>query len=336
MVEMDKEKIDVNFLAHVGVPGMKWGERRYQNKDGSLTEEGRRHWGVGPPRKRRKSFRLETKAEAEERKQINLEKRADAIAKKKVKLIGKGDREAIYKNRNLFTDEELQYALKRIELTEKFGKPKEKYQIAKDLEKIKSDPLKAAENARKEALMADGDIKKIYENRKLFTNDELKEAIVRADYLSKLDPKKKEELVKNEKTSKDGKDKTQKLIDSIGNATKVVSGVAGLAIAGYTGYNQIAAIMNTVGNADSREKVGESILEWASKDEKNRGRIADTLIDFVVGKGDNKKDTNIPFWSMDVKKIFNSGLSEKDFRKILKDMDVNKDEIEELVDKAGF
>ena len=31
-----------NNLAHVGVKGMKWGVRRYQNKDGSLTAEGKK------------------------------------------------------------------------------------------------------------------------------------------------------------------------------------------------------------------------------------------------------------------------------------------------------
>ncbi len=32
-----------NVLAHHGIIGQKWGVRRYQNKDGSLTAEGKRH-----------------------------------------------------------------------------------------------------------------------------------------------------------------------------------------------------------------------------------------------------------------------------------------------------
>lgn len=36
-----------NYLAHHGVIGQKWGVRRYQNPDGSLTAEGRAHYGVG-------------------------------------------------------------------------------------------------------------------------------------------------------------------------------------------------------------------------------------------------------------------------------------------------
>lgn len=34
---------NVNFISHYGVLGMKWGVRRYQNYDGSLTTAGRKH-----------------------------------------------------------------------------------------------------------------------------------------------------------------------------------------------------------------------------------------------------------------------------------------------------
>ena len=38
-------------LKHFGKLGQKWGIRRYQNPDGSLTPEGRKHYGVGEARK---------------------------------------------------------------------------------------------------------------------------------------------------------------------------------------------------------------------------------------------------------------------------------------------
>lgn len=35
--------MEINYLAHHGILGMKWGVRRYQNYDGTLTSAGRRH-----------------------------------------------------------------------------------------------------------------------------------------------------------------------------------------------------------------------------------------------------------------------------------------------------
>ena len=39
-----------NYLMHHGILGQKWGIRNYQNPDGSLTEAGRKRYGVGPGR----------------------------------------------------------------------------------------------------------------------------------------------------------------------------------------------------------------------------------------------------------------------------------------------
>lgn len=37
---------DGTSLYHYGIPGQKWGNRRFQNLDGSLTDEGRRRYGI--------------------------------------------------------------------------------------------------------------------------------------------------------------------------------------------------------------------------------------------------------------------------------------------------
>ena len=40
-------RYESEFLAHYGIPKMRWGHRRFQNEDGSLTAEGRERYGVG-------------------------------------------------------------------------------------------------------------------------------------------------------------------------------------------------------------------------------------------------------------------------------------------------
>lgn len=45
---------NINYLAHHGVKGQKWGIRRYQNEDGSLTNEGRERYGLNSLKKKQK------------------------------------------------------------------------------------------------------------------------------------------------------------------------------------------------------------------------------------------------------------------------------------------
>lgn len=36
--------MEYNYLTHAGIKGMKWGHRRYQNKDGTLTDAGKKRY----------------------------------------------------------------------------------------------------------------------------------------------------------------------------------------------------------------------------------------------------------------------------------------------------
>lgn len=71
MTKIVREKM-LNEFSHFGIKGMKWGRRRYQNKDGSLTEAGKKRYDY-PHQSERKAMSNDEMRKAIERRKLELE-----------------------------------------------------------------------------------------------------------------------------------------------------------------------------------------------------------------------------------------------------------------------
>jgi len=69
-----------DYVAHHGILGMKWGVRRYQNKDGSLTPKGKARYKLG---KNGELVKLTHKEKKARKKQLETLNRARIAAKQK-------------------------------------------------------------------------------------------------------------------------------------------------------------------------------------------------------------------------------------------------------------
>lgn len=143
------ENFNDDYLQHHGIKGMKWGRRLYQNKDGSLTPLGKKHYN-----KESEKLKAEEKKLREEKKTLENKKKTQAkfdklderkakleaernalkaeqkklkkgkkdesdnpeetVEEKRARLLNSSDPNELYKNKNLLTTAEINDRLNRI------------------------------------------------------------------------------------------------------------------------------------------------------------------------------------------------------------------------------
>ena len=91
-----------NELNHSGIKGMRWGIRRYQNKDGSLTPLGKKRYGI-------------TDSKEDDSQKQTTTSPTDA----KKKAMTSGDIREVAANRHSMTNDEFRKALDRVDLEQR-------------------------------------------------------------------------------------------------------------------------------------------------------------------------------------------------------------------------
>ena len=132
---------DSSYLEHHGIKNQKWGVRRFQNPDGSLTAAGRIRYGVQGVQKATANVgkavfnvgkTAGSKVATSAKKAIAAKKEKDLAAKKEK---ASKNRDSVLKNKDLFTSQELAELEKRFKVEDdmKFASMRRGQEIAKTI-----------------------------------------------------------------------------------------------------------------------------------------------------------------------------------------------------------
>lgn len=197
------------YLEHHGIRGMKWGERRFQYDDGSLTPAGRDRYGVGEARKKtpfariilsRKKNVVDTDADnlAGNNKQPKVsgprhrgngqeEPKRPLTDEERTALVRSGDVNKILSRADELSPQEMTSAIQRardIDSLKQFSdKEEQRKQTLLDRAKGIKDKI---DEANRQKILRSGNVNDILANADKFSNNELNDALTRAKYTSAL------------------------------------------------------------------------------------------------------------------------------------------------------
>lgn len=204
-------------MSHSGILGMHWGRRRYQNKDGSWTEAGKR---------RRREMSPDAKKRADRKNEMKNLKSKGELDTAKANL-------KITKAQNKAAVQEAKAGVKTVG-SKIADKTKAAATAVKNAAKAKmAERKEAKKEATAEEIIRSGDMQKILKNKDKLTNEQLKAAADRMDLeqrLSGIDAKKKQDAVAAYK----------RVADVVGTTANLTSN-------GIVVYNNLSKILATAG-----------------------------------------------------------------------------------------
>ena len=111
-----------NELMHWGIKGMKWGVRRYQNKDGSLTPAGKKRYDKEMAKLKEEEKIAKNKLRTQAKLNKLDEKRKEIAARKSGKPIAKSTKQHSKPSVKDMSDEELRQTVNRLLMEQQYAK----------------------------------------------------------------------------------------------------------------------------------------------------------------------------------------------------------------------